>query len=316
MNSSTTKRRETVRVLALLFLGGCLCWSLWPVLAFMQDRWTVDPRYAHGYLVPAFSLALLWLRRDRLKGVTPNPSTWGLLLILLGAGFQLLGGFLRHDSVAGVALVPYLAGLCLILGGWGVLRWAWLSIVFLLFMVPLPFRVENALGPPLQEMATNSSTYVLQTLGFMAFSEGFVIQLNDARIGVVEACSGLSMLMTFTALATAAALVVDGRSLGERLVLVLSSMPVALAANILRITATAILHDTVGGPLADKFYHDLAGWVMIPVALGLYWLEIWVLSRLVSDGTSEVVPVHDVVGLRRPSPSSETAMTHHRARAR
>ena len=83
------------------------------------------------------------------------------------------------------------------------LEWAWPSIVFLAFMIPLPWRVENALGPPLQSIATTVSTYLLQTLGFMAFAEGNVIQLNEARIGVVEACSGLSMLITFVALSTA-----------------------------------------------------------------------------------------------------------------
>ena len=97
-------------------------------------------------------------------------------------------------------------------------------------MLPLPWRIETALGSPLQFLATTASTYLLQTLGFMAFSEGFVIQLNEARIGVVEACSGLSMLMTFIALSTAAALVVR-RPLVDRLVLVASSVPVALAGQ-------------------------------------------------------------------------------------
>ena len=69
--------------------------------------------------------------------------------------------------------------------------------------------LENALGPPLQWLATLASTFTLQTLGFMAFAEGNVIQLNDAKIGVVEACSGLSMVITFIALSVGMALVVD-----------------------------------------------------------------------------------------------------------
>ncbi len=187
-------------------------------------------------------------------------------------------------------------------GGWRALKWAWLSIVFLAFMIPLPFRVENALGPPLQYMATNASTYLLQTLGFMAFADGYVIQLNDAKIGVVEACSGLSMVITFIALSTGAALVVK-RPLFDRIVLVASSVPVALLANIIRITVTGILHDTVGGHAADTFYHDLAGWLMIPLALGLYWLEIWVLSHLLVE-TSLAVPALD---LARSRPSAAGA---------
>jgi exosortase len=123
----------------------------------------------------------------------------------------------------------------------------------------------------------------------MAYEEGYVIQLNDARIGVVEACSGLSMVITFVALSTAAAIVVK-RPLLDRLVLVASSIPVALLANIIRITATGILHDTVGGHAADTFYHDLAGWIMIPLALALYWLEIWIISRILIETKQQAVP--------------------------
>src|SRR4029077_18020581 len=107
------------------------------------------------------------------------------------------------------------------------LGWAWPSMVFLAFMVPLPYRIETALGAPLQAIATTASTFLLQTLGFMAFAEGNVIELDEAQIGVADACNGLSMLVTFIALSTAAALVVR-RPLVDRLVLVISSIPVAL----------------------------------------------------------------------------------------
>jgi exosortase len=207
--------------------------------------------------------------------------------------------------VVGLALLPYLAGICLLVGGWRILEWAWLSIAFLVFMIPLPWRLENALGPPLQFIATTASTYLLQTCGFMAFADGYVIQLNDARIGVVEACSGLSMVMTFIALSTAAALIVR-RPLLDRLVLVASSIPVALLANILRITVTGILHDTVGGHAADTFYHDLAGWVMIPLALALYWVEIWVLSRILIEVKQEAIPALDLVRSRDPASLAAT----------
>jgi len=154
----------------------------------------------------------------------------------------------------------------------------------------LPYRIENALGPPLQWVATRVSASLLRTMGFMAFSEGNVIQLNHARIGVVEACSGLSMLITFIALSTGMALVVK-RPLLDKIVLVLSAIPVALVANIARITLTGILHETVGGKVADHFYHDLAGWVMIPFALFLYWCVIWVFSHILVETEQATVLV-------------------------
>jgi exosortase/archaeosortase family protein len=120
----------------------------------------------------------------------------------------------------------------------------------------------------------------------------------EARIGVVEACSGLSMLLTFVALSTAAALVVK-RSLLDRVVLVASSISVALVANIFRIIMTGILHDMVGGHAATTFYHDLAGWIMIPLALFLYWLEIGILSRLLVEASHEVPLMLALVESRR-----------------
>ena len=134
----------------------------------------------------------------------------------------------------------------------------------------------------------------------MAFAEGNVIQLNEARIGVVDACSGLSMLITFVALSTAAALVVK-RPLLDKIVLVASSIPVALLANIARITLTGVLHDTVGGHAATTFYHDLAGWLMIPFALILYWFEIWVLSHLLIETRYRGSAACDAGGLGTPA---------------
>jgi exosortase len=277
----------------LAVLAGGILWALWPVMATMVERWSDDPRYAHGYLVPLFSLALLWMRRPQNIGEAMRPTNWGLLLIALGSAVQLLGGYFRINSIEGFAVLPYLAGVTLLLGGLPALKWAWPSIAFLIFMIPLPWRLEKALGPPLQYVATLASTFTLQTLGFMAFSEGNVIQLGEHRIGVVEACSGLSMLITFIALSTGMAIVVK-RPLLDKVVLVLSAIPVALIANIARITLTGILHETAPANVADRFYHDFAGWVMIPLALVLYWLEIWVFSRILVE--VEEAPV--LVGLK------------------
>lgn len=290
---------------ALLLLLGCLLWSLWPALAEMAERWSSEPRYAHGYFVPLFSLALLWMRRGRLDGVKPSQSIWGLVFVGLGAMVQLVGGYFRIGTLDGLSLLAYLSGIALLLGGWPILDWAWPSIAFLAFMIPLPFRVENALGPQLQTIATTASTYLLQTLGFMAFAEGNVIQLNEARIGVVEACSGLSMLITFVGLSTAAALVVK-RPLLDKIVLVVSSIPVALLANIVRITVTGILHEMVGGHAASTFYHDLAGWLMIPFALTLYWCEIWVLSHLLIETKYAAPVLFEVGGPQRPAHEGAT----------
>ncbi len=281
---------------AVLALG--LLWAFWPILLAMAERWSNDPRYAHGYLVPIFSLALLWMRRGQTPRCELGPSSRGLAFIASGAVILLVGGYFRQGTIEGLALLAFIAGVAMVVGGWPAVRWSWPSIVFLFFMIPLPWRVENALGPPLQSLATLASTFALQTLGFMAFAEGNVIQLSDARIGVVEACSGLSMVITFIALSVGTALVVD-RPPFDRIALVLSAIPVALLANIARIALTGVLHETIGGQIADKFYHDLAGWVMIPFALVVYWCEIWMFSHILVEAEKTAVLVGIVNGSRR-----------------
>jgi exosortase/archaeosortase family protein len=101
-------------------------------------------------------------------------------------------------------------------------------------------------------------------------------------MGVVEQCSGLRMLTIFVALSVAITLVTQ-RPLWERIVIVVSAVPIALAVNIVRITVTGILHLTVGQELADKVFHDLAGWVMMPMALGMMYVEFQLLSHMIIE---------------------------------
>jgi exosortase len=162
-------------------------------------------------------------------------------------------------------------------------------VLFLFFMIPLPHRVAVAAAEPLQRLATVASCYALQTLGLPAVPEGNVILLNDSRIGIVEACSGLRMLVVFFALSTAVALVIH-RSLWERLVVVGSAVPIALFSNLVRIVATGVLHQTAGPRFADDFFHDLGGWLMMPLALMLLWVELKVLARLLPE-RSATAPV-------------------------
>ncbi len=298
MTSMAEGSSGSVRSAVLLpILGGAgiaivMAWSYWPILGVMIDRWTYDPRYAHGYLVPAFSVALLWIRRDRLSGSEPRLSWWGVPLFAFGAALRMAAAYTFNDWLDAVSMVVTLAGAFALIGGPRALRWAWPAVAFTLFMVPLPFRLEMALGWPLQRIATIASTYALQTLGFAAIGAGNVIQMAESQLGVVEACSGLSMMLLFFALATGVAILID-RPLVDKLVIVASAVPIALFANIVRITVTGILQETVGERISSVVYHDLAGFLMIPLALVVLGLELWFLSRAFIEV--------DAIGDRRPA---------------
>ncbi|SIO61439.1 exosortase [Singulisphaera sp. GP187] len=278
---SGRKRLDPLILLASL-LGAGLIWFYWPTLVEMAQRWSTDPRYAHGYLVPLFSVIVLWLRRDRFMVLTPRSSWRGVALLGFAIGMRMIGTYLYVKWFEAVSLLPAVAGVCVLIWGWPSLRWSWPAIAFLVFMLPLPYRLEGALAQPLQRVATQASTYALQTLSFPALAEGNVIHLDEFALGVVEACSGLSMLFTFFALTTGLVMVIRRHWL-SKLVIVMSAVPIALIVNTIRITVTGVLHELVGSVMANLVFHDLAGWLMMPTALGLLWLELKLLSRLFTE---------------------------------
>jgi exosortase len=256
-----------------------LLWSYWTTLTAMADRWSRDPQYSHGFLVPVFASVVLLFRKDRLKKASWEPSLLGLPILLLGVVIRLYA--IRRDigPLDAFSLVPTLFGLVLFVGGKTVLRWSWPALAFLGFMVPLPYFLEVALAHPLRGLATAMSTYTLQTFGYPAIAEGNIILIDQVQLGVAEACSGLGMLMTFFALATALALV-SKVPLLDRIVLVLSAVPIALIANVVRISATGIAYHGLTSKTAQVVVHDLSGWLMMPFALLLLWLELRFMSKL------------------------------------
>ena len=245
-------RRVAVRLLEFARFAGA------------QQFWD-NPKYSHGWLVPVFTLILLWIRYEPFGLVAPSARWAGVGLLSSGLGIRLLATYFPSHVFEMDSFVLSVAGVFLLVGGWKMLRWAGPAVAFLIFMFPLPGVLDSKLLVPLQKLATTASTYCLQTIGIPAYAEGNRIVISEVQLGVVEACSGLRMLTIFVALSVAITLVTD-RPLWERVVIVASSIPIALTANIARITVTGILHLTVGPEWVDKVFHDLDGWMMMPLA--------------------------------------------------
>jgi exosortase len=260
-----------------LSLAPVLVWVYWGTLVDLAGRWGSQAQYSHGYIVPFFSAYLLWSRWHIHNDRAPQPSWWGLPLLGVALCLRFAGTYIYFDWLMAASVLPCLGSVCLLVGGGRCLLAAWPALAFLLFMIPLPFSLEAALSHPLQRIGTLVSTSALQTLGFAAYAEGNVIVMGGLRIGVVEACSGLSMLMIFFALSTAITMLVR-RPPFERLTIFLSAVPIALAANSIRIIATAVLHKTAGPQLADLVFHDLAGWLMMPLGLAMLWALLCLLD--------------------------------------
>ncbi len=282
--------------------------TYYQTLGRLVGIWYAVPDYVYGFFVIPFSAFLLWDRRGMLKDAKFQTSWWSIPCFLLGALMRLYGNFAFNQAVEAFSMIPILVGIVLFVAGLPAIRWSWSAIAFLVFMIPLPSFIAGSLGQELQNIGTKITVFTLQTLGMPAVAEGNVIVLSNARLGVVEACSGIRMLMLFFAACVGAAFLLRQRDLLTRILIVLSAIPIAVIANVSRITITAILYETIGEELGDKIFHNLAGWFMMPLAIALLWFETAILAKLFvaperqAPLTMGPMPVYDT--RRRVNPST------------
>ena len=272
-------------VLALVAL--CLIYK--DVFVSLSNVWSNNADYSHGYLVPIFAAYILWSNRGSLhrsnEGNSENVlSNSGLALgaSLLGAGLlmRLAGIYMRIQTLEGISIVPFILGAITILYGRRAARWGAPAVLFLLFMIPLPGILSGQLSGLLQTIATQVSTFSFQTLGIPAFAEGNVITLSKGQIGVAEACSGLRMLYAFFALTVGACMMIN-RTWTEKVVIGLSAIPIAIVANCIRIIATGIAFEYFDPEIAEHVFHDVAGWLMMPLGFAILLGVLGILDRLI-----------------------------------
>jgi exosortase len=186
----------------------------------MVDVWASKADYSHGFLVPVVAAYLLWVRRDKISPNITWPDALGVLPIVLGVLLSVAGGVTNKakEFAQGFGLILALTGVLILLMGRHSLRWSWPGLAYLVFMLKLPDRLEIQFMFKLRQVATTGSNYVLQTLGYPSYvagQEGTVITVGELKLGVEWACSGLSMVLTFVAVAVAVALLVK-RPLADR----------------------------------------------------------------------------------------------------
>ena len=263
----------------LASFSAILVWAYLPMLRVFFDKWVNDPQYSHGFLVPFFSAYLLWKSEPR----APRPRPWlGFGLLAVALAMRAAAGTLYFHQLDAAAFLLGIFAAMLAAGGVPLLKRTGPAIAFLIFMVPLPYELERNVGQPLKNAATVSSTYLLQTLGQPAIRDGNLILIDEIKLGVVDACSGLKMMVTFAAFSVGAVLLM-ARSRFEKLMVLLGIIPIAIAANVLRITVTGLAYVAITDKGTLEFLHDLFGWLMMPVGLALLALELWALKRLVME---------------------------------
>jgi len=283
-----------------------LMFSYWPGLLSARAAWN-NPQYSHGWIVPLFTVAILLWWRQPIGPVVNSARLAGLGLLAGSLLLRLCVARYRIITIDMYTFVPALAGVFLLGGGWGLFRWSWAPVAFLIFMYPLPDEATRYLLGPLQATATMVSTYAIQTLGIDAIREGNQIVVGDKHLGVVDACSGLRMLTIFIALSVAIVMLSE-LAWYENLVVLASAIPIALAVNAIRITLTGVMY-TINPELAEQIFHDWAGYFMMPMALGLLYGVRMLLSILFVPEQADVAPLFPLASGPRNVIQSESLGT-------
>jgi exosortase len=227
----------------------------------MEGQWRNEPDYSHGYLIVPLALLLLYRRQDLYPGAARSVSWAGFSLLLAAIVLRVAGRLAYMDFLDGWTLVLWVAGIVWIFGGWAMLRWALPAVLFLVLLVPLPYQAESLLSWRLQGLSTSLSVGVLQSLGLPAIAEGHTIWLDDQRMMVEEACSGLRIFVGMAAMAYLFA-VLARRAWIDKWVIIAAALPIAILVNVVRVTATVMAFHWLSNKNAH-IAHDLLGILMI-----------------------------------------------------
>lgn len=230
-----------------------------PTLIWMYERWVEhDTYYSHGFLVPFISLFLIWLKRETLSKTEIKPASIGWLFFLSGMLAHLLSALVRVYFTSGFSLLVVLIGLVLLFFGKKSLRQVLFPICFLVFMIPAPLVTIANTSFRLKIFAAQVSTKILHMLGVPAIREGSIIRTIHSQMVVEDPCSGIRSLIALIALGTLMAYL-SNISKTKKVILFLSSIPIAIATNIIRIVALSLASEMYGSKFAMGWFHNTMG---------------------------------------------------------
>ncbi|MBW8041231.1 MAG: exosortase [Planctomycetes bacterium] len=264
-------------VAGLVFIA--FLWSYWPGLVSLWNVWQRSDEYSSGLLVPFLAVYILWSRRHDIAQCPIKPSVWGLVAFVAAQGVRFFGLLFLYSSAENLSIALSIAALVLMLFGWQLFRKVSMVLLFLCLMLPWPNRVQAAVTLPLQSWATSSAVFCLEVMGYEVMQEGNIIHIGQATVAVAEACNGLRMITAFFVISGLVVLLVK-REWWEKLIVLASSLPIALLCNTARLTITALAFTVLSGEHWEKIFHDYGGYAMMPLALAAIVVELWLLVKL------------------------------------
>lgn len=254
----------------IIVLIGLMGWLYFSIILHLVGQWWQDPNFSHGFFVPAFALFVLWQDRPRLAGFVPAPSIWGLGIIVFALCVLVIGVLGAELFLSRLSLLLLIAGLIVYFKGWQYFLAILFPLAFLVLMIPIPAIVFNQITFPLQLLASRVAAGVLPWAGVPVLREGNVINLPAMALEVAEACSGIRSLLSLATLAIIYGYLMESR-ISIRIILAIASLPIAVAANSLRIIGTGLLVQYWDPQKAEGFFHAFSGWLIFVVSLAMLY---------------------------------------------
>jgi len=276
---SRSEKTDSAYLAPLVIAGVLLAVIYAPIVPSMVAQWNDDPNYSHGFLIPLISGWFLWRDRKALAELTPSPHWSGIPLLLFGMLLLVVGYAGTEYFTMRSSLIVIVAGIVLYWFGREIFKSAALPIGYLFFMVPLPYILYDSVAFPLKLFITKSSVWILKNLGVVIWREGNIIILPQTVLEVADACSGLRSLVSLLALGVAYAFTSELTST-KRLILIFSTLPIAIATNMFRVVMTGYLAQHYGAAAAEGFFHEFAGLAVFALGMLLLALVGTVMQRV------------------------------------
>jgi exosortase len=220
--------------------------------------------YSHGLLVPIISGYIIWNMRHVLASVEKKPSQGGLGLFIGGIVLQVISGLWSIRFLSGISLMLTLAGVIIYVFGWDFMKRIKFPFLFLIFMIPFPF--VDIIASPAQSVSAFASTNIANLIGIPARLDGLVISIPEGSFEVGIACSGINSLISLLMIGTIFAFILEG-SRSMKLAILVSTIPLAMAGNILRITSVLAVATKYGQTVAINYFHDFSSLLLFSISL-------------------------------------------------
>ncbi len=264
-------------------------------------HWLQDTNWTHGFIIPLFSIYLIYQRRDEIFSAPRTSNPIGLAVMFFGIlALFLIYAWLRNSYGSRLAMPVILLGMVWYLGGTRLMVLLWLPIFYIVFAIPMPDMLYQMISVPLQQLAAQASAAALSLVGVQieVTASTLTVVGQSGKIyplTVAEACSGVRSLMAFAALGVALAYITD-KPLWHRVVMVLFILPVAVFCNLIRVTITSAMYAIDKPELGKDFMHTFLGVLMLIPAAILFLLISWTLSALFVEEDDEPDPAGSAAG--------------------